>query len=114
MANFTPNFSFAPTSRYYNSASLNYQDAEGRNINYLERRFLPQPERFAVLQQHTVSQDERIDQIAAKYLSDPSAFWRILDANRAMRAEDATGEIGQKLNITLPEGIPGLPNTGTF
>jgi hypothetical protein len=34
-------------------------------------------------------------------------FWRICDANRAMRPGALTETIGSRLRITLPEGIPG-------
>lgn len=107
-ANTPPNFQYPPTSRYYGVAQNHLLDASGRDISYLQRRFLPQPERFSVLSLHTVSQGERIDRLAAQTMGDAQAFWRILDANRAMRAEDVTGTIGQQVAITLPEGVPGL------
>ena len=54
--------------------------------------------------------DERLDNITAKYMDDPEAFWRIADANAAMRPEELTETIGRRLRITLPEGIPGNQN----
>jgi nucleoid-associated protein YgaU len=74
---------------------------------YLRRRFLPQPERFALLQTHTVTQGERLDNLTAAYLGDPEQFWRVADANRAMRPDDLI-VVGRVLRITLPEGIPGV------
>jgi hypothetical protein len=50
---------------------------------------------------------DRLDTIAAKYLGDPEQFWRIADANGAMRPEELTDAIGDKLHITLPQGIGG-------
>ncbi|MGH7229842.1 MAG: LysM domain-containing protein, partial [Nitrospiraceae bacterium] len=41
------------------------------------------------------------------YVGDPEQFWRLCDANAAMRPEELTGIIGRVLRITLPEGIPG-------
>src|SRR5258707_14263051 len=76
-------------------------------IVYLKRRFVPPPENFQLLQEHTVTQGDRLDNIAAKYLGDPEQFWRICDANRAMRPDELTETIGRRLRITLPEGIPG-------
>ncbi|MBI3230614.1 MAG: LysM domain-containing protein [Burkholderiales bacterium] len=107
------NYNFSPTSRYYNTATSSMVDENGREVTYLQRRFFPQPERFSTLQEHVVTQGERIDQITAKYLSDPTAFWRLLDANRAMQAQDVT-HLGQRIKITLPEGIPGMPNSGAL
>jgi hypothetical protein len=82
------------------------EGADGRTIAYLRRRFAPPPERFALLQEHTVMEGERMDHIAAAYLSDPEQFWRICDANAAMQPDELTETPGRKLLITLPEGIP--------
>ncbi|MFL5804527.1 MAG: hypothetical protein ACJ8CR_22625 [Roseiflexaceae bacterium] len=48
--------------------------------------------------------------LPAGYLDDPEQFWRICDANRAMRPDELTETVGRRLRITLPEGIPGMPN----
>jgi hypothetical protein len=101
---------FPPTSRYFGIETTTIELRDGKTYAYLKRRFLPQPERFTTLQEHVVVQGERIDNITAHYLGDPLQFWRVCDANRAMRPEELTEEIGRRLRITLPEGIPGMPN----
>jgi hypothetical protein len=101
---------FPPTSRYYGIETTTIETADGKSHAYLRRRFVPQPERFTTLQEHVVVQGERIDNITARYLGDPLQFWRVCDANRAMRPEELTEELGRRLRITLPEGIPGTPN----
>ena len=101
---------FPPTSRYHDIETAMLETFERRTIIYLRRRFLPAPERFALLHEHTVTQGERLDNITAHYLGDPELFWRVADANRAMRAEELTETIGRRLRITLPEGIPGQAN----
>jgi hypothetical protein len=98
---------FTGTSRYYGIDTETLITADGRMIAYLKRRFLPSPDRFQLLQEHTVTQAERLDNIAAKFLGDPELFWRIADANGAMRPEDLVRNVGRKLKITLPEGIAG-------
>lgn len=103
-------YNFPPTSRYYGIDTATLKSKDGRTVAYVRRRFLPPSERFALVQEHSVSEGERLDQIAAKYLSDPEAFWRLADANAAMRPEELTETIGRRLRITLPEGIPGTPN----
>lgn len=105
-----PTYNFPPTSRYYGVETATLTTPDGRTVAYLRRRFLPPPERFAVLQEHVVSQGERLDQIAASYLGDAEAFWRIADANGAMAPEELTATPGRRLLITLPEGIPGAPH----
>ncbi|TQV82481.1 LysM domain-containing protein [Exilibacterium tricleocarpae] len=108
--NGTPTLSFPPTSRYYGIGTDTLETAQGREIVYLKRRFLPPPERFAVLQEHRVEDGDRLDNITARYLNDPLQFWRIADANRAMNPPALTAEIGRRLRIALPNGVPGLPN----
>ena len=98
---------FTSTSRYYGLATATITSPAGATIVYVERRFVPPPERFQLLQEHTVSQGERLDNIAARYLGDPELFWRLCDANRAMRPEALTATPGRTLRITLPEGITG-------
>jgi hypothetical protein len=100
---------FSPTSRYYNVEITQMKLPDGRIVGYLRRRFVPPPENFALLQLHVVTQGERLDNITARYLNDPEQFWRLCDANAALRPEEleTTGRI---LRITLPEGIPAAPN----
>jgi len=100
---------FPPTSRYYGIATAIMETADGRKTAYLQRRFVPQPERFELLQEHSVTQGERLDNITAHYLGDPEQFWRLCDANRALHPRELE-ETGRRLRITLPEGIPGMPN----
>ena len=97
---------FPITSRYNGIATATLQNPDGTTIVYLTRRFVPSPDRFALLQIHIVTQGERLDNIAAQYLGDPTAFWRLCDANNGMRPEELTETMGRHLRITLPEGIP--------
>ena len=56
---------FTATSRYYGIDTETLTTADGTTIVYLKRRFLPSPDRFQLLQEHTVTQAERLDNIAA-------------------------------------------------
>lgn len=102
--------SFPSTSRYYNIQTATLETKDGRTLIYIRRRFVPPPERFSLLQEHVVVQGDRLDNITARYLGDPEQFWRVCDSNRAMRPDELTETIGRRLRITLPEGIPGVPN----
>lgn len=96
---------FPPSSRYSGIETAKLVTAEGEEIVYLRRRFVPRPERFALLREHVVAQGDRLDNLAAHYLGDPELFWRICDANRALRPDELTEVIGRILRITLPEGL---------
>ncbi|HJW38681.1 MAG TPA: hypothetical protein VJ420_08700 [Candidatus Udaeobacter sp.] len=101
---------FPPNSRYAGIDTGKLTTVGGKMVVYLRRRFVPPPERFALLQEYTVVQGDRLDNLAAKFIGDPERFWQICDANAAMRPEELTESIGRTLRITLPEGIPGQPN----
>lgn len=99
---------FPPGSRYYGIATSTLTTPDGKKVIYLQRRFAPQPESFALLQEHVVTEGERLDNITAHYLGDPEQFWQVCDANRAMRPDELTESVGRRLRITLPQGIPGV------
>jgi hypothetical protein len=98
---------FPSTSRYSGIETTTLVTVDGKTVVYLRRRVIPPPERFALLLEHAVSQGERLDLLAAQYLGDPEQFWRICDANAAMRPDELVEVIGRRLRITLPEGFPG-------
>jgi hypothetical protein len=103
---------FPPGSRYYGLAAVQVMRPDGTVVAYLQRRFIPQPEELALLQEHGVAEGDRIDNLAARYLGDPLQYWRICDANRAVRPAELTEVVGRRLRITLPEGLPVAPNAG--
>jgi hypothetical protein len=98
---------FDKNSRYENieTATLDLIGSDGtkRKVRYVRRRFLPAAKDLTIVVEHVVTQGDRLDNITARYLSDPTLFWRVADANNAMRPEELTEEIGRSINIALPE-----------
>ncbi len=103
---------FPPESRYHGIAAVQVTQSDGTVVVYLKRRFVPPPENFSLLLEHTVSGGDRLDNLAAHYIGDPTQYWRICDANGAIRPAELTEIVGKVLNITLPEGIPGVSDAG--
>ena len=95
---------FPLNSRYRGIDSDTLVTPGGETIVYLRRRFVPAPEQLALIQEVVVREGDRLDHIAAKYLSDPELFWRVCDANCAMRPDDLEMP-GISLRIALPEGV---------
>ena len=98
---------FPATSRYHGTDATKLETPDGKTVVYLRRRFVPPPERFALLEEHTVAQGDRLDNLAATYLGDPEQFWRLCDANAAMCPEELTEMMGRIIRITLPEAFRG-------
>jgi hypothetical protein len=98
---------FPQNSRYYAMETRTLKRKDGSEVKYIVRRFIPKPELFATLTEHTVHQGERPDIVAATYLGDPEQFWRICDANGVMQPGELTEKTGGTIRIALPEGVPG-------
>jgi hypothetical protein len=98
---------FPPNSRYHGCPTATLTLAGGRQVVYLRRRIVPSPEQFTVLQLHAVTEGDRLDMLAARYLGDPEQFWRLCDAAGAMRPEELTETPGATVPITLPHGVTG-------
>ncbi|WP_210241631.1 hypothetical protein [Mesorhizobium sp. B1-1-9] len=97
---------FEPASRYY-GIDIATREEGGMVVAYIRRRFLPRTDRFQLVQEHVVTEGERLDNIAARYFGDPTLFWRLCDANDAMRPAALTEVPGRRLSITLPLGVNG-------
>jgi hypothetical protein len=98
---------FESNSRYFNTAtatfSLTTADGRVRTITYLQRRFLPSGDGAPTLVEHGVQQSDRLDNITARYLGDPTLFWRLCDANGVLKPSELTDEIGRVVQINLPQ-----------
>lgn len=96
---------FDKTSRYFNlettTMSVPDPEDETREVRYVRRRLIPSSESLTTLVEHTVAQGERLDNITARYLGDPTQFWRVCDANDVLQPEELE-ETGRVIDIALP------------
>ena len=96
---------FDKTSRYFTieTTTISVPDENNgtRDVRYVRRRIIPASENLTTLVEHTVAQGERLDNITARYLGDPTQFWRLCDANDVLRPEDLE-ETGRVIKIALP------------
>jgi hypothetical protein len=106
LASAPPPIPVDPSSRYAAVGTATFTRPDGTQVPYLRRRFIPPPERFAAIGEHRVGDEERLDVIAAQLLGDPRLFWRLCDANLAMRPEELE-QPDRVLRVTLPEGVGG-------
>jgi hypothetical protein len=92
---------FDASSRYHLTETTVLHTPE-RQIPYLRRRFLPQPESMSILVEVSVAQGDRLDLIAARTLGAPEQSWRVCDANYTMNPFDLTAEPGRVLRVPVP------------
>ena len=80
---------FETTSRYAGIAEatieVEAEDGTIRTIRYKRRRFLPPPEEMTPITEHVMSDADRLDLLAARYVGDPTGFWRLCDAHDILR-----------------------------
>ena len=103
---------FPENSRYHGIGVATYQPPGGEPVVHLKRRFVPDAGGYVVIREHTVSEGDRVDNLAAQHLGDPQLYWRLCDANTVMHPEQLTERVGDRVAITLPEGVPGKTDAG--
>jgi hypothetical protein len=90
---------YPPSSRYYGLGTMTFTANEGTEHTYLKRRFVPAPHQFSRLASHKVEARDRPDTIAATFFGDPTQYWRICDANGAIRPNELTQTLQRILTI---------------
>lgn len=100
---------FDSTSRYFsktnsNISTINLPDGNGttRAVRYVQRRVIPPLDSGLTVIEHTVMGGDRIDNITARYLGDPTEYWLLCDANNVLRPNDLTDIVGRVIKIVLP------------
>jgi hypothetical protein len=97
---------FDSTSRYAKLAiktlTVTGPNGQARDIRYVERRFLPAAVAGTMITEHAVTEGERLDNITAKYLGDPTQFWQVCDANEVLDPNELTAEVGRRIRIAMP------------
>jgi nucleoid-associated protein YgaU len=100
-----PPSQYPRTSRYYGTKVNTFTAPDGAQIPYLASRLLPDPASFTTISQYTVVTGDRPDLIAFRFLDDPGQWWQIADANPVLDPRELTATPGQRIRITLPQGL---------
>jgi hypothetical protein len=60
---------------------------------------------LSTLAEHPITQGDRLDLVTARYLGDPTQFWRVCDANLVIHPDElvARDRIGEQLRIPVPQ-----------
>lgn len=91
---------FFPGSRYYNLTKYQVTRPDGTVVQVTR---VPSPGPAAVVGYLRGRQAQRLDQIAARFLADPTGFWQICDANNAVVPDALVAQdlIGVPLNAKV-------------
>lgn len=95
-----------PNSRYYGVAVEQTTLPDGTMVSYLSRRIIPQPNLYMQTQNYSIVEGDRLDNLAAKYVGDPSLYWMIADANAAQDPDALTNTPGKTIAMPLVSAIP--------
>jgi hypothetical protein len=101
-----------PSSRYYSFTVEFFTRADGTQVAYLRRRIIPQADIYTLVQNYVVVEGDRLDNLAAKFLSDPLLYWMICDANGVSDPDELTSQVGRTILIPLAPGIPAGARNG--
>jgi len=93
---------FASNSRYSGVPFAILVDADGREVAYVTRRFVPPPSVDPMDPVHTVTDGERPDHLAAQHLGDPERYWQLCDHNLTRQPWELTAQAGAL--VRLPGG----------
>jgi hypothetical protein len=92
---------FAANSRYAGLQTYSVTMPDGSVVTATR---LPSPSSALPAGYHQRRQGDRLDLLAARYLNDPTAFWRLCDANDAV----APDTLNARDLIGIPQGPAGL------
>jgi len=93
-------------SRYdgVETAAILVPDGAGgrREVPYLRRRTPADPASVRPMATHRVAADDRLDLVAGRYLGDPTAFWRVADANAALDPDALVAPEAEGRDLVIP------------
>jgi hypothetical protein len=101
-----------PSSRYYGAQIEDCTLPDGTRVKYLARRILPQPGIYASVQYYVITDGDRLDNLATKFLGDPLLFWMICDANGVTDPDELTSQAGRTILIPLASNVPAGARNG--
>ena len=95
-----PSSPFEPASRYHGVPLAVHQPQPGDPKRaYVKRRFIAPSAPLSAAVAHVVTQGERPDLLAFRYLGDALLYWRIADMNEVIDPHELTDRPGRRILV---------------
>lgn len=98
---------FPADSRYHGKPLQRMILADGREVAFVGRRFLPPLGSYELVAVHEVQGGDRPDLLAAQYFADPEQGWRLAEANAIRDPRLVLTEAGSRIAIAAASTIQG-------
>lgn len=98
---------FPSDSRYYGLPLRRVTTADGREVAYVGRRFLPPLDAYETFAIHEVREGDRLDLLASRYFADPEQGWRLPEANGVRDPRIVLSLAGSRIAIAVASAIAG-------
>jgi hypothetical protein len=95
-----------PSSRYLGTPIEMLTLPDGTQVAYLQRRIIPQAQIYASVQNYSVVDGDRLDNLSFRFLGDSILYWMICDANAASDPDSLTNQIGSTILMPLASALP--------
>jgi len=95
-----------PSSRYYGAAVEQFVLPNGPPVKYLGRRHIPQGSPYTGTQTYVITDSDRLDNLAFRFLGNSILYWMICDANRATDPDELTAQAGRTIVVPVAAAIP--------
>lgn len=92
-----------PDGRYAKTAIRSRLGPDGKEVTYLARRFVPDPDNLTIAGIVQMEPGERLDLFSARVQGVATAWWRIADAHRLIDPAVLEDPALQRLKVPLPE-----------
>lgn len=86
---------FNKNSRYYALETITAKDRQGRKVEAVKLRRLPETDGI----ESVVTAESQLDVMCERHFKDPTKFWHIGDANSDLKADELVETVGRVINI---------------
>ena len=77
----------------------------GPPVGYLVRRIIPAPDSYPSVITYVITDGDRLDNLAQRFLGDHALYWMICDANGVTDPDELTAQAGRTIVIPVAAAV---------